>query len=187
MAATINGRQLGDALLRDLFHRLDAGQTRQQIRAHVKSVQGKGISNETIAALRKTHVRYRRSQGYAITERSRTKLRAAPDAPLTPVSQLPSRIDAEGPRRLAPSRRPNAPRIEGVGQVEVVQFDKVRGGRRTGRSEIRQFRTGEEAPSLEQQVAEASEEAGFDSVPRAALAGGAKFTRLAVLPDIDDL
>ena len=186
MAATINGRELGDDLLRDLFHRLDAGQTRAQIRAAVKSAQGRGISNETIAALRKTHVQLRRSQGYGITKYSRTKLRSSPDAPLTPVSRLKTRITGEGPVRLSPSRRPKAPRIEGVGQIEIVQFEKRFDGRPAGVSEVRQFHTGLDRKPLEEQITEAEDE-GFETRERASLGRGRRYHVLAVMPDIHDL
>ena len=184
MAATINGRQLGDALLRTLFHELDAGATRQRIRTIVREAQGRGVSNETVAALRKAHVQYRRSQGYAITARTRTKLRATPDSPLTPVSQLSTRIGAEV-RRLSPSRRPNAPRIEGVRQTEIVQFETRIDGVPTGESEIRQFETGPGQPSLEEQLREAEEGGKYRSQP--ALPRGVRYRRLVVTLDIPGL
>ena len=193
MPARIGNRELGNDLLRTIFHHLDAGATRPQIRALVKDAQGRGISNEAIAQLRKHHRTLRRSQGYAIGPNTRQKLRATPDSPLTPVSQLSDRIGAPV-GRLPPSRRPTPSirgalgrRIEGVGQIEIVQFEKTEDGRRSGESEIRQFKTGGDAPSLEQQVAEAAEE-GFDTRPRESLGrGGPKFARLAVIPNVPDL
>ena len=175
MAATINGRELGNALLRDLMAALDAGATRQQLRAHVKRVQGRGISNETIAALRKTHVQLRRSQGYAITERSRTKLRATPRSPLPPVETLRRTITGEGPLYISPSRRPLPPRIEGVGQVEVVRFRK----RDSGKSEVRQFRTGEGRAPLKEQVQRAAEDDAYETKELPALGRRQRMKRMA--------
>ena len=73
-----------------------------------------------------------------------------------------------------------------MGQIEVVQFEVRRAdGRPTGVREIRQFETGGDAPSLESQITESQLGEGTE-VP-ASVARGRRYTRIAVLPNIEDL
>ena len=136
--------------LRGIFHRLDAGQSREQIRAFIRDATGSGTGNNTIAELRKAHIQLRRSQGYAIgpggVRRGDGQLRATPQSPITPITDLPSW------RQLSPRFRARAKPPENLElPTEVTVKYRTRDGQeRTGR-----FMTGPELDSLDQQIRDA--------------------------------
>ena len=64
--ARVNGREFSTGELRDIFRTLDTGGDRPAVRQRVRSLQGRGVSNDTIRGLRELHRQVRRSQGYNV-------------------------------------------------------------------------------------------------------------------------
>lgn len=118
--AQINNRQFTQSTLRTIFRSLDSGGTRQDVRAIIRREQGRGVSNDTIRALRETHRQLRRSQGYNVKVGGTRNLRDE-NGELRRISQLPAR------QRVAQSRRPRPPRLPGINTVYEVN----RGGERS--------------------------------------------------------
>ena len=137
-------------LLRGIFHRLDAGQSREQIREFIRGATGSGTGNNTIAALRKAHIQLRRSQGYAIgpggIRRGDGQLRATPQSPITPISDLPSW------RQLSPRFRALARPPE---NLELPTEVTVKYRTRDGQERVGRFMTGVGHESLDRQIKDA--------------------------------
>ena len=178
MDPTINGRSFTHAQLQGIFRHLDADATRASIRRLVTEQQGRGISNETVAALRKAHRQLRRSQGYAIGPRAKANLRETPSAPRVRL------VDFDSRRRIPAQRRPAPPRIEGLSERVIARYEILDNGRRTGVTEVREFTVGSDRPSLGDQVAEARDK-GFGSLAMAGTIGGRGYEVIAVRPDIE--
>ena len=180
MNPVINGRSFTHAQLRAIFHHLDADATRASIRRLVSTQQGRGISNETVAALRKAHRQLRRSQGYAIGPRAKANLRETPSAPLVRLMDFDSRLI------LPATRRPEPPRIEGLKERVVVRYEILDNGRRTGVTELHEFTVDSDRSDLGDQVAKARDK-GFGSLAMPGTIGGRGYEVIAVRTDIDDL
>ena len=155
--AEINNRQFTQSTLRSIFRSLDSGGTRQDVRAIIRREQGRGVSNDTIRALRETHRQLRRSQGYNVKVGGTRNLRDE-SGQLRRVSQLPAR------RRIAQSRRPRPPNLPGLRTVLEVN----RGGERA----VVSITSGPDVPSLRTLGAEALEALGRDSPKGATEPGG---------------
>lgn len=155
--AEVNNREFGREVLRAVFRTLDGGGTRDDVRRVVKLQQGRGVSNDTIRALRELHRRLRRSQGYNVKVGGKRDLIDPNTGQLRRLSKLPAR------KKVAPSRKPAPPRIEGVRvTAEYVAVDNR--GRPTGRK-VGVFRVTEGGPSLAEQVSRASVEDTGTFVP----------------------
>ena len=118
--AEINNRQFDQSTLRAIFRSLDSRGTRADVRAIIRREQGRGVSNDTIKALRETHRQLRRSQGYNVKVGGTRNLRDE-NGQLRRISQLPAR------QRVAQSRRPRPPNLPGISTVYEVN----RGGERS--------------------------------------------------------
>lgn len=153
--ADINGRDFSQADLRAIFRTLDDGGTRTDVRATVRRQQGRGVSNDTIRALRESHRRLRRSQGYNVKVGGVRRLRDD-NGDLRRVNQLPPR------QRLSQSRRPRPPNLPGVNTVYEIN----RGGEETLVSV-----SSDQAGSLDQITAEALDSLTTGS-PRGPSTGG---------------
>lgn len=174
--AEVNGREFSTGLLRSVFHLLDAGGTRASVRSLIRDAQGKGVSNETVAALRDVHLRLRRSQGYALTPRQRRNIRETPSSPAKRLKDL-TRFE-----RLSKSRIPEPPRIKGVTYRQAVEYNLPQGGK-----EIRVFDVGDGRPPVADQVAEAQDRDGYGSVVGGVEIGGRGYAVVATWPDVEDL
>lgn len=146
--ADINNRRFSDPQLRGVFRILDGGGTRNDVRAFVRRSQGRGVSNDTIRALRDTHRQLRRSQGYLVGERGKRDLIDPETGRLRRVRDLPRA------RTLPPSRRPLPPRqVRASVSVEYTKYDSA--GRPVGTA-IGSFTVGPDEPSLADQITDAS-------------------------------
>ena len=142
--AQINNRDFSEAQLRGVFRVLDGGGTRADVRAFVTRSQGRGVSNDTIKALREAHRRLRRSQGYLVGQRGPRNLLDPQTGRLRRVKDLPRS------RTLPPSRRPSPPRqVRASVTVEYTKHDSR--GRPIGRA-VGTFSVGPDDPSLREQL-----------------------------------
>lgn len=109
MAYRIGKREFDVGDLRAVFRTLDGGGTRDDVRRVVKLRQeGRGVSNDTIKGLRELHRRLRRSQGYNVKVGGTRNLIDPNTGQLRRLDRLPAR------KKVAPSRRPSPPKIEGA-------------------------------------------------------------------------
>ncbi|WP_420431352.1 hypothetical protein [Candidatus Poriferisocius sp.] len=129
--ARIGNRQFTTRELGSIFDALDRGATRQDVRGLVTRLQGRGIGNDSIRDVRSTYVRLRRAQGFDKHVRGRSVLPARESLPV--------------------SARPRPPVIPGIDLRVTLPFDTIYGAR------VGVFPVNESAPSLTQQLAEASD------------------------------
>ena len=150
MAATVNNRRFSQPQLAAIFRVLDTGGTRADVRATVRRLQdGRGVSNDTIKALRELHRRLRRSQGYNVKVGGTRNLIDPETGQLRSLRRLPAR------RRIAVSRRPRPPVIEGIRtRVTVEHIVRDSRGRPIGR-QVNVFTINEDEP-VQEQVARAA-------------------------------
>ena len=157
--AEVNRRRFSENQLAGVFRILDSGGTRDDVRAYVKRAQnGRGVSNDTIKALRESHRQLRRSQGYNVKVGGTRNLRDA-SGNLKRLNTLPPR------QRIASSRRPRPPVIPGVRMEVTVMYETRHQGRLTGVYAVDVFEVGDDAPSLAAQIAEAAETTGGSDPP----------------------
>ena len=145
--AEINNRRFSRNQLAGIFRELDAGGTRADVRAYIKRSQGRGVSNDTIRALRETHRQLRRSQGYLVGQRGRRNLIDPQTGRL--------RLLKDFPHTLPPSRRPQPPPGLRV-KVSVEYTKRDANGRELGRA-VGSFTVGPDEPSLDEQISAAEE------------------------------
>jgi len=152
MAVTINNREFGESTIRRVFRALDTGGTRADVRRVVREEQNRGVSNDTIRALRQAHKQVRRSMGYNVQDHGPRNLRDPETGKLRLLESLPAR------RKLRPSRRPRPPEIEGLRfQVQASFRDN------DGADRVANFVVEEGGPSLRSQVTEAMEKLALGS------------------------
>lgn len=147
--AEISGREFSQEELVVIFRTLDTGGTRADVRADVRRLQGRGVSNEVIRKLRDVHRTLRRSQGFNVKQGGTRNLRN-PDGSFKRWSQL--RSSERLPLRARPVRVPTV--VTTRRTVEYGLFDSR--GRMVG-TRIRVFTVGPDTLSLAEQVAEAKQ------------------------------
>ena len=155
MAVTINNREFSQGDLDIIFDELDKRGTRQDVRRIVRRQQGRGVSNDTIRAIRKVHKEVRRSMGYNVKDHGPRDLVDPTTNRLRRLRDLPAR------RRISPSRRPAPPRVPGLTFQVQGTFLNADGDPRVGN-----FLVGPDdlsLPSLEAQIAEAGDLLGHTS------------------------
>ena len=179
---TVNGRAFTSQQVANAFALYDSRATRPEVRDYLRSAQGSGVSNQTLAALRDLWHRTRRSEGYAIAKNARPLLRDTRTSELKPPTERTITGRVRGVGLLSPGRRPLPP--SELNSLATVRYSLLDGGRRTGEAEIRVFDVGPDQAPLSEQVRQRAERGGGSVVPEPFRRSGRSYDILNLRPEL---